>query len=90
MKCVAVGARQAELDNSLTRPHHEVEYRKAGVEEWNRPAIARHETPQSAGTLLAARIDDSKLFFSHEHKWDEQLNSLVSSCLLMGPGLRGL
>ncbi|CAE7201453.1 Slc34a2 [Symbiodinium natans] len=47
------------------RPHHEVEYRKAGVEEWN-------------------RIDDSKLFFSHEHKWDEQLNSLVSSCLLMG------
>ncbi|CAE7910848.1 unnamed protein product [Symbiodinium sp. KB8] len=47
------------------RPHHEVEYRAAGADEWK-------------------RIDGSRLFFSHEHKWDDRLDSFVSSCMLMG------
>ena len=37
------------------------------------------------------RIDGSRLFFSHEHKWDDRLDSFVSSCMLMGtePRRRG-
>ena len=36
------------------------------------------------------RIDGSRLFFSHEHKWDDRLDSFVSSCMLMGTEPRSM